>query len=171
MPTPDQHLLGGSEAAAVVRTSILGIVGAEGVDEVGLWLFPYFEGATWKCIQVDDWQTGRVTVRLWGFNDPNHLRDEIVSWAWAHGRNTCAHVSLNPLPPTQDSWLDLVCHLHDTPHVVTATQEYEKCVADMVGDTHDQGFSHMLTMFWILAHRPRESSVRVPSHLTPVLLV
>lgn len=84
VPIPDQHLLGGTEAASVLRTSILGMVGPEGVRDVGLWLFPYFEDATWKFIQVDDRQTGRVVVRLWGFNDPNHLRDEIVSLVPAH---------------------------------------------------------------------------------------
>ena len=55
------------------------MTGADGVTEVRLWLYPLFEEATWKLVEVDERGTRTRDVRLWGWTDENRLGAEIVS--------------------------------------------------------------------------------------------
>ena len=89
----------------------------------------------------------------------------------AHSKHTHKHEFLNLHCPSQDSLLEQVSHLGDTPHVVSATPEFQMSVVDMLGDTDDHGLSRMLTLCWLLAHGPTESIGRVPIHPTPVVII
>ena len=54
--------------------------------------------------------------------------------------------------------------------MVQATPEFNLVVVPLLGETEDHGMSRMLTMCWIIAQGPTESTVRVSSHPTPVLI-
>ena len=52
------------------------MAGVDSVQEVRIGVYPFFDRATWKFVQVD-FKTEAVI--LWGWEDVNHLRNEIVS--------------------------------------------------------------------------------------------
>ena len=54
------------------------MAGVDSVQEVRIGVYPLFDRATWKFVQVD-FKT--EAVRLWGWKDVTHLRNEILSRA------------------------------------------------------------------------------------------